>query len=241
MLQQLLKDLKYSVTVDGTFGDKTRDAVIAFQRNNGLKADGIAGTRTIRKLTSSTAVSADGGDKQRTTLSYGMTGQDVTDLQSRLTTLGYYYDVCSGNYLTNTRNAVTWFQEVNGLTADGIAGPATLSRVYSSSAIPAGQQPVPTARPTAQPVGFYRTLSEGMSGSDVELLQQLLKNLGYFSSTPTGYFGSETYWAVGMFQSNNGLVSDGVAGTETQQRLLRSGAVTYSGVGDSEAFLSGDP
>lgn len=37
-------------TADGVFGKKTRDAVIAFQKANGLEADGIVGQKTWGKL-----------------------------------------------------------------------------------------------------------------------------------------------------------------------------------------------
>lgn len=227
MLQRLLKDLDYAVGVDGTFGEKTQNAVKAFQRNNGLKVDGIAGARTIRKLVSDSAVGASGkkpGD--RTTLSYGMSGQDVLDLQYRLTALGYYYDVCSGNYLTNTKAAVQWFQQANGLQVDGMAGPATLTRVYSSSAVAANK--IPPSNPTQPPQNgvFYRTLSQGMSGEDVTYLQQLLNRYGYLHSNATGFFGTDTFNAVVAFQARNGLYADGIAGTATQQLLTSGGAVS---------------
>ncbi|MBQ2661328.1 MAG: spore cortex-lytic enzyme [Clostridia bacterium] len=40
----------YNGTVDGIFGTKTKQAVISFQRKNGLTADGIVGSATLRAL-----------------------------------------------------------------------------------------------------------------------------------------------------------------------------------------------
>lgn len=58
-LQSRLKKLGYYTgTVDGDFGDGTVAAVKAFQRANGLTADGRAGTSTLNKLYSSSAKSA---------------------------------------------------------------------------------------------------------------------------------------------------------------------------------------
>ena len=51
VLQQALIDLGYyEGTADGTFGDRTEAAVRAFQSAYGLKADGLAGTKTRTKL-----------------------------------------------------------------------------------------------------------------------------------------------------------------------------------------------
>lgn len=50
-IQQKLKDLGYySGSVDGIYGGATRRAVIAFQKANGLTADGVAGPKTIAAL-----------------------------------------------------------------------------------------------------------------------------------------------------------------------------------------------
>ena len=58
-LQNRLKTLGYyKGTVDGSFGQGTEDAVKAFQRDNGLKADGVAGGGTYDKLFASEAKSA---------------------------------------------------------------------------------------------------------------------------------------------------------------------------------------
>lgn len=47
-IQTRLKSWGYNITyVDGIYGNNTRNAVIQFQRNNGLKPDGIAGAATL--------------------------------------------------------------------------------------------------------------------------------------------------------------------------------------------------
>ena len=56
-LQERLKALGYyEGEVDGQFGPGTRDAVITFQKKNGLDADGLAGEETQKVLYSEGAV-----------------------------------------------------------------------------------------------------------------------------------------------------------------------------------------
>lgn len=57
---------------------------------------------------------------------YGSRGSEVTQIQTKLKRWGYYSGSIDGIYGTQTVNAVKYFQRKNGLTADGIAGPATL-------------------------------------------------------------------------------------------------------------------
>lgn len=63
----------------------------------------------------------------------GSTGSEVTQIQTRLKNWGYYKGSVDGVYGTKTRNAVIAFQKKNGLTADGIAGSATLRAIGISS------------------------------------------------------------------------------------------------------------
>ncbi len=50
-LQQALNSKGHSVgSADGVYGQKTKNAVISFQKSNGLKVDGIAGNQTQSKL-----------------------------------------------------------------------------------------------------------------------------------------------------------------------------------------------
>ena len=52
VLQDALNYLGYSAgNIDGIFGSKTKSAVVAFQRANGLSADGIVGCSTWRRIT----------------------------------------------------------------------------------------------------------------------------------------------------------------------------------------------
>lgn len=59
------------------------------------------------------------------------------------------------------------------------------------------------------------TLKYGMRGPDVTTLQTKLKNLGYFNTTATGYFGSVTKSSVVNFQKAKGLAADGIVGKNT--------------------------
>lgn len=51
----------YSGNVDGIYGSQTYEAVKAFQRNNGLSADGIAGSQTLGALGIQSNNSSSGG------------------------------------------------------------------------------------------------------------------------------------------------------------------------------------
>ena len=51
LLQSLLVVKGYILTVDGDFGPNTKDAVVTFQREHNLKADGIVGPATWKELT----------------------------------------------------------------------------------------------------------------------------------------------------------------------------------------------
>ena len=66
---------------------------------------------------------------------YGSRGSEVTQIQTKLKRWGYYNGSVDGIYGTQTQKAVKYFQRKNGLTEDGIAGPATLKAmgIMSSS------------------------------------------------------------------------------------------------------------
>ena len=65
-------------------------------------------------------------DKVEALSKYGSRGSEVTQIQTKLKRWGYYNGSVDGIYGTKTQEAVKYFQRKNGLTVDGIAGPATL-------------------------------------------------------------------------------------------------------------------
>lgn len=157
-VQYRLIELGYMSTnvVDYVFGCSTYEAVRAFQKNNGLQADGIVGENTWMKLFSETAVpkvtpkpapatpAATATPKPTSTefrLQYSDVNADVTELQTLLKNLGYLSTV-DGSFGFGTYEAVKAYQKVNGLTADGVVGPKTWGHIHSELALP---------KPTATP------------------------------------------------------------------------------------------
>lgn len=64
---------------------------------------------------------------------FGSSGQEVTQIQTKLKSWGYYNGSIDGIYGSRTVSAVKSFQRRNGLTADGIAGQATLAAMGISN------------------------------------------------------------------------------------------------------------
>ena len=63
----------------------------------------------------------------------GSTGEQVRVIQTKLKNWGYYDGAVDGIFGSGTVQAVKYFQRKNGLTADGIVGPATLRALGMSS------------------------------------------------------------------------------------------------------------
>lgn len=119
-IQQKLKNWGYyKGSVDGVYGAKTREAVKAFQRKNGLTADGIVGSATAKAMGISST--------SKTTTSTTTKGDvvSVKTYQQKLKSWGYYTGAVDGVKGAKTVSAVKAFQRKNGLTADGIVGNAT--------------------------------------------------------------------------------------------------------------------
>ena len=266
-LQQRLKELEYySGTVDGKYGTGTANAVKAFQENNNLRADGVAGPATqtamyafsaVKASSTGGAPSSSGTTTTSTTttratptprptavpsvsgrtdvyLKIGDSNNNVKTMQTRLVALGYLSGTPDGNFQETTEAAVVAFQKRNSLYDDGVAGPQTLVKLYSSSAKKANSV-----------VANLGALRRGTNGGAVRALQQQLKNRGYYTGSIDGDYGAATEMAVMAFQSANGLNADGVAGTATMNALYSgsgvSGSGSSSGGGSSSGSSSSNP
>lgn len=214
---------------DGQYGAATKAAVLAFQKKNGLSADGVLGTNTRKRLFSEGAIGAketsqpDGVGERKLTL--GMKGDDVKSVQKKLIALGYLTGKADGVYGTATESAIRRFQTRNGLTSDGICGEDTVKALYSSTAIDAGSSVTPSPKPVDESAPT-RILRPGMSGDDVKSVQSRLKALGYYTGTVDGNYGTGTMAAVASFQLRNNLSADGVAGKRTYKKLYSSDALS---------------
>ena len=70
---------------------------------------------------------------QAATYRQGSTGEQVRIIQTKLKNWGYYDGSVDGIFGSGTAEAARYFQRKNGLTADGIAGPATLKALGMST------------------------------------------------------------------------------------------------------------
>ncbi len=74
-----------------------------------------------------------GAETKETLSRFGSSGAEVTKIQTKLKTWGYYNGSVDGVYGSRTVAAVKSFQQRNGLKADGIAGTETLAAMGISS------------------------------------------------------------------------------------------------------------
>ncbi|MBM6619345.1 peptidoglycan-binding protein [Bacillus suaedaesalsae] len=142
------------------------------------------------------------------TLRYGHKGLSVKAIQIELMALDFYSSKLDGVYGRNTQQAIKEFQFVHHLKVDGIAGPSTLNKLFSSIDTKTYQQFTSTK------------LLNGDKGEQVRQLQEKLSRLGYFSTTIDGKFGPLTKGAVLDYQNRYGLKADGVADSTTLKHLF---------------------
>lgn len=172
-----------SVTVDGSYGSATANAVTAFQQYFGLTADGIVGRATWNKLREVALAVANGivdpdvaPGQFTTTLREGSSGTAVRALQYYLRLLSAYYNdipsvTVDGIFGAATRTAVIAWQNHAGLTADGVVGPVTWKSIYTAATQAASSGPVATLAALPAPAAV---LGPGDSGEEVLILSRLM-------------------------------------------------------------------
>ena len=168
-------------------------------------------------------------------LRIGSRGTEVTELQNALKELGLYSQKVDGVYGRGTRTAVQAFQRANGLTADGIAGPKTLAKLYSSSEASASGSSTGSSSGGTSSQAPSRTLRRGDRGDDVKQVQEKLKEMGLYSMSADGKYGPGTAKAVQAFQQANGLKADGIAGPKTLEKMFTASTAAPETVSEASS------
>lgn len=133
-------------------------------------------------------------DNVDATSKYGSTGNEVMQIQNKLKRWGYYQGSVDGIYGSKTVEAVKYFQRKNGLTADGIAGPATLKAMGITSS-------------------NNKSSSSGSNSSDVNLLSHII----YGEARGEPYSGQVAVGAVIMNRVKSSSFPNTIAGVIYQR------------------------
>ena len=128
VLQKLLYNLNYKITVDGIFGLKTEDAIKEFQKKNNLTVTGVV-TPEVLGIIREEVASPNVAEKKFTTGAFirkGNSGSAVLTIQQALNVKGAYPKVDEdGVFGSGTLTALKAFQKKESLEVDGIVGPST--------------------------------------------------------------------------------------------------------------------
>ena len=221
----------------GIFGTQTEDAVRQFQYIFNLSQDGIVGKATwykiknvfngiarLAELTADRLTYEDVSPIYLSLLTEGMSGDYIKTLQYYLDVVAYFYpqipDITVDGYFgEKTKEAVMAFQNLQGLTVDGIVGRDTwrsLTNAYNTvlKTIPPEYQ---TETSLIYP-GYI--LSEGLENDDVKRLQTLLQSISAVNpSFPNveinGVYDPTTAAAVSALQEFFGIPVTGTVGAAT--------------------------
>lgn len=141
---------------------------------------------------------------------YGSRGSEVTQIQTKLKRWGYYKGNIDGIYGSQTVSAVKYFQRKNGLTVDGIAGPATLKAM-----------------------GIMTSSSSGSSSSSSSYNSNLnlLSRLIYGEARGESYTGQVAVGAVVMNRVKSSSFPNSISGV-----IYQSGA--FDAVSDGQINLT---
>jgi len=140
------------------------------------------------------------------TLSRGDSGEEVANLQRKLSELYYYEGEITGSFGDLTRAAVKAFQADFSLLQTGEADPETQALIFATE---------------------RRPLRLGCTGEDVRQLQIRLASLGYYDGKLSGTYLPGTQEAVASFQLVSGETPTGNADVDTLALLFSESALSF--------------
>ncbi len=222
LIQEKLVQLSYlNTNPSGNYLEQTKAAVQHFQKDNQLNTSGIVDDETAALL-----------NKIRfRELKAGMQSKAVALIQERLIEQGYLHSKATGNFKTQTVNAIKEFQKDNGIPETGIADVATQELLFTQSAVDKNEEPLAVTDGRTydvQNIAFESKLRRASEGEAVKKVQARLKELGFFDGPISGYYMNQTVAAMKKFQSYNGLIADGLTDQNTWDVLFNQSDVVDS-------------
>jgi peptidoglycan hydrolase-like protein with peptidoglycan-binding domain len=178
----------------------TRDAIVQFQRENGLVADGIVDAELVSAVRRVWEARYS-NQPTRAVLAVGAKGENVRAVQERLSQLGFFNRALDGNFGEYTKAAVLEFQREYRLNPTGkvdrqtwqalgfdgsVATNLTASNRYYVAAVPMQnsetlykvQRFVPNAFPDVSMSGNYVNAGAFSDRSVAESLTKMLRSKG---------------------------------------------------------------
>ena len=226
-----------AVSIDGSFGAATENAVRAYQRFAGLTVDGVVGRATWDSLYSRASGLRQSGPVVTLErlpypgkpLTVGSSGSAVLYYNILLQRIAYYFDSVespplSDQYTDETAASTRSAQALLNLPETGIADAETWTAVEALSLQLASATPNPDR--DAEQADAYpgRASSEGSFGPDVGQIEQWLNGratlyCGEDYVTENARFGPEETAAVKAAQARAGLLVTGTVNRETWAAL----------------------
>ncbi len=240
----------YENAIDGVFGIKTEEALLRFQKEYSIIADGIVGKDTWNIFSFQTN---DDGSPLITQAKLPHINIDLNKRQLtffRLDKTSKTYKVAVGRPSNPTplgnwvivqkslnpggpfgarwmRLSVPW----GGYGIHGTNNPNSIGKAVSHGCIRLYNEDVieiynftPLGTPVTITGSGYsaKPLKKGDEGKDVRKIQKMLKKLGYYKYRIDGKFGEKTEQAVMRFQTKKGLLADGIVGPVTYETLYKA-------------------
>lgn len=131
-VQTLLNAKGAKLALDSDFGPATHEAVLSFQWENGLAADGVVGVDTWAGLRTASDKPVDPVPGAETAVGEGASGPAVVLMQRLLNETGAGLTV-DGVFGPVTRSHVVAFQLAHSLTPDGECGPLTWTALRNAT------------------------------------------------------------------------------------------------------------
>ena len=145
------------------------------------------------------------GSVSAASLSGGMKGSEVSQLQQQLIDCGYFARQVDGDYGSTTVKAVELFQKDHGIRVTGIADDATQAAIKRAKG--------------GTRTGGGVMIAEGNTGGTLITYQQILQAKGDLKGGVDGRYGPGTVKAVSDFQKASGLPVSGVIDESTASAL----------------------